>query len=124
MFNNSIDSPRNPAQTRQRSPSQKEYGNGSGGGYAGPTTTVVQRGTEIFAVAGKEIRWSDLVMLKDNFEDSQTTPSKQPKPNVNQSSAPSGDNGPEDSSYRVWMSTRFGANCKFTISVGTQGSCG
>jgi nucleoporin NUP82 len=35
----------------------------------GPTRTIAHRGTEIFALVGNEIRWSDLVSLKDAEKD-------------------------------------------------------
>ncbi|KAG9904544.1 hypothetical protein KCV05_g8811, partial [Aureobasidium melanogenum] len=37
---------------------------------AGPTRTIAHRGTEIFVLVGNEIRWSDLVSLKDADQDS------------------------------------------------------
>ncbi|CAG8960692.1 hypothetical protein HYFRA_00013460 [Hymenoscyphus fraxineus] len=39
----------------------------------GPRRTIARRGTEIFTAVGKEIRWADLVYLKEAWE------SKQPK---------------------------------------------
>ena len=33
--------------------------------YRGPVKTIAHRGTEVFVVVGNEIRWSDLVALKD-----------------------------------------------------------
>ncbi|KAG9721353.1 hypothetical protein KCU73_g14270, partial [Aureobasidium melanogenum] len=36
---------------------------------AGPTRTIAHRGTEIFVLVGNEIRWSDLVSLKDADQD-------------------------------------------------------
>jgi nucleoporin NUP82 len=35
----------------------------------GPTRTIAHRGTEIFVLVGNEIRWSDLVSLKDAEQD-------------------------------------------------------
>jgi nucleoporin NUP82 len=35
----------------------------------GPRRTIAQRGTEIFVAVGKEIRWADLVYLKEAWED-------------------------------------------------------
>lgn len=32
---------------------------------SGPLRTIACRGTQIFVAMGKEIRWSDLVLLKD-----------------------------------------------------------
>ncbi|KEQ67506.1 uncharacterized protein M437DRAFT_37475 [Aureobasidium melanogenum CBS 110374] len=36
---------------------------------AGPTRTIAHRGTEIFVLVGNDIRWSDLVSLKDAEQD-------------------------------------------------------
>lgn len=38
-------------------------------GYDAPPRKIAHRGTEIFVVAGSELRWSDLVALKDLGED-------------------------------------------------------
>ena len=35
----------------------------------GPRRTIVHRGTEVFIAVGKEIRWADLVYLKEAWED-------------------------------------------------------
>ncbi len=37
--------------------------------YDGPLRRIAHRGTEVFVVAGNELRWSDLGMLKDIEED-------------------------------------------------------
>lgn len=37
----------------------------------GPRRTIAHRGTEVFVAVGKEIRWADLVSLKENWEDKQ-----------------------------------------------------
>ena len=37
--------------------------------YVGTTRTIARRGTEIFVVVGNTIRWSDLCMLKESWED-------------------------------------------------------
>jgi len=34
----------------------------------GPRRTIAHRGTEIFVAVGKQIRWGDLVHLKENWE--------------------------------------------------------
>ena len=34
----------------------------------GALKTIARRGTEVFVASGKEIRWTDLVMLKDDAE--------------------------------------------------------
>ncbi|KAI9734074.1 MAG: hypothetical protein M1818_007012 [Claussenomyces sp. TS43310] len=38
----------------------------------GPRRTIARRGTEIFTAVGKEIRWADLVYLKEAWEDKQS----------------------------------------------------
>lgn len=35
----------------------------------GPKRTIAHRGTEVFVAVGKEIRWADLVYLKQKHED-------------------------------------------------------
>jgi nucleoporin NUP82 len=35
----------------------------------GPRRTIAHRGTEVFIAVGKEIRWADLVYLKEAWED-------------------------------------------------------
>ena len=37
--------------------------------HTGPRRTIARRGTEIFVVVGNQIRWSDLCMLKDDWEE-------------------------------------------------------
>lgn len=37
----------------------------------GPRRTIAHRGTEVFIAVGKEIRWMDLVYLKETWEDKQ-----------------------------------------------------
>lgn len=37
----------------------------------GPKRTIARRGTEIFIAVGKEIRWADLVYLKETWENKQ-----------------------------------------------------
>ncbi|KAI6716088.1 hypothetical protein JHW43_001346 [Diplocarpon mali] len=36
---------------------------------SGPRRTIARRGTEVFIAVGKEIRWADLVYLKDSYEE-------------------------------------------------------
>ncbi|KAJ9645852.1 hypothetical protein H2199_002895 [Coniosporium tulheliwenetii] len=40
-------------------------GNGSSSEASGPRRTIARRGTEVFVAVGNEIRWSDLVLLKE-----------------------------------------------------------
>lgn len=35
----------------------------------GPRRTIAHRGTEVFVAVGREIRWADLVFLKEAWED-------------------------------------------------------
>ncbi|GAB7354496.1 hypothetical protein MBLNU459_g4966t1 [Dothideomycetes sp. NU459] len=51
------------AQTK--APASWSLGQGKKTGHAGPCRTIAHRGTEIFVVVGNEIRWSDLVLLRD-----------------------------------------------------------
>lgn len=39
---------------------------------AGPRRTIARRGTEVFVANGREIRWGDLVYLKEQHQSSQT----------------------------------------------------
>ncbi|KAL9612798.1 MAG: hypothetical protein Q9167_002633 [Letrouitia subvulpina] len=48
--------------------------------YLGPKRTVAHRGTQIFVAVDNEIRWSDLCMLKDEWEDLQQQRSSKKKP--------------------------------------------
>ncbi|KAI4090378.1 MAG: hypothetical protein LQ344_004808 [Seirophora lacunosa] len=43
-------------------------GHQDGEGYRGPHRTIAYRGTEVFVVVDNQIRWSDLSMLKENWE--------------------------------------------------------
>lgn len=92
-------------QSRRRGSIQLENGNGSNSDYVGPDKTVARRGTEIFTVVGKHIRWADLSMLKENFEEQKATPSKAPKSAGPRSNAQVEKDGPEDGSYRVCGNT-------------------
>lgn len=40
-------------------------GTRSGQGLTGPLKTIAHRASEVFVASGKEIRWTDLVMLKE-----------------------------------------------------------
>ena len=52
-------------------PSLSAGASGQGIGKPGPRRTIAQRGTEVFIAVGKEIRWADLVYLKEAWEDKQ-----------------------------------------------------
>lgn len=88
-------------QARQRGSTQLENGNGSNSDYVGPNRTTARRGAEVFTVVGKHIRWADLSMLKENFEELKGTPSKAPKSTGPRTGIQIEKDGPEDSSYRV-----------------------
>jgi len=65
----------------------------------GPRRTIARRGTEVFIAVGKEIRWADLVYLKEAWEDKQSR-----KPNGKARSRESTDNQYEEDhaqGYRV-----------------------
>lgn len=40
---------------------------------AGPRRTIAHRGTEVFIAVGKEIRWADLVYLKEAWDERQAS---------------------------------------------------
>ena len=63
---------------RQNSESHAN-GNGRLQEYLGPKRTIAHRGTEIFVVVDNEIRWSDLCLLKENWEELQQRKAE-PKP--------------------------------------------
>ena len=69
--------------------------------YVGPNKTIARRGTEIFTVVGKYIRWADLSMLKENFEEQKATPTKAPRSTGSRTDIQIEKDGPEDGSYRV-----------------------
>ena len=39
---------------------------------SGPRKTIARRGTEVFVAVGKEIRWADLVYLKERWQEKET----------------------------------------------------
>ena len=66
--------------TKNSSPSEKglgasippENGSKSNNNYVRHRRTIARRGTEIFVVVDNEIRWSDLCLLRDIWEDCQS----------------------------------------------------
>lgn len=71
--------------------------------YLGPTRTIARRGSEVFVVVGKQIRWADLASLKDQWQSIQETPSKKPK-GKDKAGDDDGEGStvsPDDGSYRV-----------------------
>ena len=69
--------------------------------YVGPKKTIARRGAEIFTVVEKQIRWADLSILKENFEEQKATPTKAPKSTGPRTNLQIEKDGPEDGSYRV-----------------------
>lgn len=74
--------------------------------YNGPNKTIARRGTEVFVVAGKHIRWSDLSILKAEHEELEATPSKKPRASAEEQKLVNEEDGPEDGSYRVRETAR------------------
>lgn len=81
----------------------------------GPRRTIARRGTEIFTAVGKEIRWADLVYLKEAWE------SKQPKERRSRKQAeeePSQYEEDHAQGYRVSAALAFlhvGLNADFVV---------
>ena len=82
------------AQPERNGLTQKGDRDGSNSEYAGPHRTIAQRGTEVFIATGTQLRWTDLVSLKEIHQQQLTTPSKS-------KTSDKPDEGPEDGSYRV-----------------------
>lgn len=53
----------------QRGPAQFENSSRGEKKYLGHRRTIARRGTEVFVVVNNEIRWSDLCMLRDDWEE-------------------------------------------------------
>ncbi len=100
LFNNATPT-QSQTQARQRGSIQLENSSTSSGDYVGPKKTIARRGAEIFTAVGKHIRWADLSMLKENFEEQKATPSKAPKSTGPRTNIQVEKDGPEDGSYRV-----------------------
>lgn len=90
-----------PEKTRQKNSGLRETDHIGENSYEGPLRTIARRGTEIFIVAEKFIRWSDLSTLKSDWEEENQTPTRNPRPNVNETVNRGKEDGPEDGSYRV-----------------------
>ena len=67
--------------------------------FDGPNRTIAHRGAEIFVVVGAQIRWADLSLLKEGFEQLEATPSKGPR--AGNGHTEEREDGPDDGSYRV-----------------------
>ena len=70
LFSSSQDVSHSPRENG-KSPALPVSSNKIEGDYLGPKRTIARRGTEIFVVVGNHIRWSDLCMLKDDWEEAQ-----------------------------------------------------
>ncbi len=115
LFNNA-QSRQSQAQARPRGSIQLENGSGSNDSYVGPNRTIARRGAEIFTVVGKHIRWADLSMLKENFDEQKATPTKAPKSTGSRTEIQIEKDGPEDGSYRVrrHVVMKEGVSAKYT----------
>ena len=65
-----------PASLSADHPSLSTGASGKGADKPGPRRTIAQRGTEVFIGVGREIRWADLVYLKEAWEDKQRNSGK------------------------------------------------
>lgn len=100
LFSSSQDVSRSPRANGKAS-ALAVSSNKSEGDYLGPQRTIARRGTEIFVVVGNEIRWSDLCMLKDDWEEAQALrKSNSRSKRVNYSNG-SHEEGHAERSYRV-----------------------
>lgn len=68
--------------------------------YVGPQRTIARRGTEIFVAVGKQLRWSDLCMLKDDWEEKEEKQQSQGKRHDAETEEEESDDASERS-YRV-----------------------
>ncbi|CAF9940156.1 MAG: hypothetical protein ALECFALPRED_008466 [Alectoria fallacina] len=100
LFNNAQPA-HNLVQARKTGSTQLGNGSGSNSDYVGPNKTIARRGAEIFTAVGKHIRWADLSMLKENFEEQKATPTKAPKSTGSRTDTQFDKDGPEDGSYRI-----------------------
>jgi nucleoporin NUP82 len=75
----------------------------------GPKRTIARRGTEVFVAVGKEIRWADLVHLKEDWEDNQASRPKGKK------SVRDEDTEENLSGYRVRKLLQLGGNRLLTF---------
>jgi nucleoporin NUP82 len=73
----------------------------------GPRRTIARRGTEVFVAVGKEIRWADLVYLREAWEDGQKTKTTKGKDRDSRESQYSEDHA---QGYRVSSASSFNAS--------------
>ena len=68
----------------------------------GPRRLIAHRGSEIFVAVGKEIRWADLVYLKENWEEEdQARKGSGHKEHLKDGSDSGAEDGESTQSYRV-----------------------
>ena len=80
----------------------QENGKANGKEYIGPTRTIATRGTEVFVVVDNEIRWSDLCMLRDHWEEQEQKSKANENRNGERSGTPAAEqNSLSENSYRV-----------------------
>lgn len=106
LFSSSQDVSRSP-KANGKSSTFSEDNNKIGDDYLEPKRTIARRGTEIFVVVGNQIRWSDLCMLKDDWEEAQELRKRKAK---SKKSGYSNGNEEEDhaeSSHRVSIALRI-----------------
>lgn len=58
-----------PSIKEESYPPLSQNASGKKNAKPGPRRTIAKRGTEVFFAVGKEIRWADLVYLKEAWED-------------------------------------------------------
>ena len=68
---------------------------------SGANRTIAHRGAEVFAVVENELRWADLSLLKERWEQVQATPSKGARAPQTGEEYGIDNNGPQDGSYRI-----------------------
>jgi nucleoporin NUP82 len=67
----------------------------------GPRRLIAHRGTEVFVAAGKEIRWADLVYLKENWEEDQARKGNGHREHRNDGGDAGSEDGGSAQGYRV-----------------------
>ena len=86
--------------------------------YSGPKRTIARRGTEIFVVVDNQIRWSDLCMLKEEWEDERA------RGVIHKSVEQEAGDHAGYTGYRVSEDLPVAPQSKLTfILLGPQGSC-
>lgn len=69
--------------------------------YVGPQKLLARRGTEVFNVVGKQLRWADLSTLKSNWEDQGQSFGNSARQSIRQSPD-------DDNSHRVSLKCAHG----------------